>query len=232
MVTFINISELTDHLDQIVKYPDLRRAIKVFHKAASVADDLFIARDALDTMDTLQDDRERLKLFGKALMSHAIILYSRATHSDAPGRGGHIGATKGYSSEQKETHEALIALRNQIIAHAGIARHSFSKSWRIEAPYIWEEHDGFNIGYTSKHAMDNVILRGRFRDLLEKALKTSVKKRNIARDALAEIWNRCRSDQELQGMLGNFLDTYERFHEVSEEIALEQMANPRYKDPI
>ncbi len=26
MVTFINISELTDHLDQIVKYPDLRRA--------------------------------------------------------------------------------------------------------------------------------------------------------------------------------------------------------------
>ncbi len=25
MITFINIYELTDHLDQIVKYPDLRR---------------------------------------------------------------------------------------------------------------------------------------------------------------------------------------------------------------
>ena len=52
MVTFINISELTEHLDQIVKYPDLRRAIKVFHRAASVADDLFIARDALDILDS------------------------------------------------------------------------------------------------------------------------------------------------------------------------------------
>lgn len=231
MVTFINATKLEEYLEDVEKFPELRKAIRGFWRAASVAGDLYSALEALDTMDTLQGDREKLKLFGKAIMSHAVTLYSRATHSDAPGRRGHIGATKGYSDEQKETHDALIALRNQVIAHAGITNHVVSRTWWIEAAHIIEEDDGFLIGFTSKQAMDNVVLRRRFRDVLNKALQTSVTKRNVARDTLSEEWNRHGFHPEIRAVLGSFIDTYENFHDISEEQAIEMLSNPRHKDP-
>ncbi|MBB3394463.1 MULTISPECIES: hypothetical protein [unclassified Rhizobium] len=52
----------------------------------------------------------------------------------------------------------------------------------------------------------------------DKGLRTSITKRNVSRDALAEAWNKFSFDSEIRVVMREFVDTYENFYGISEAL--------------
>ncbi|MER9022513.1 hypothetical protein NKI01_08075 [Mesorhizobium sp. M0815] len=101
------------------RHKDLVRAIKAFHAVESVGLDL---KDAEESIAFLQKiDREvsdETLGLGKALLVHAIVVYSRATHTKAINRFN-VGVMGGYDQALKAKHAEVITLRDKCIAHFG-----------------------------------------------------------------------------------------------------------------
>lgn len=102
------------------KHAQFVKAVRVFHAACSVALDLRAVRLSVDEL--IRIDRAELSPelshLGQALLTHAVINYARATHSQAITRFN-VGVTKAYDARQRSLHNDIIVLRDKCLAHFG-----------------------------------------------------------------------------------------------------------------
>ncbi|TPJ17891.1 hypothetical protein FJW04_10225 [Mesorhizobium sp. B2-7-3] len=113
--------DLTAVIDKLhpTTHKDLIRAIRAFHAVESVVLDL---RDAAESVELLQkighEASDRTSSLGRALLVHAVVVYSRATHTKAIHRFK-VGVTSGYNEALKAKHNEITNLRDKCIAHFG-----------------------------------------------------------------------------------------------------------------
>ncbi|MGO4637271.1 hypothetical protein AB4Z43_02405 [Mesorhizobium sp. 2RAF45] len=113
-----DLTAVVDQLDP-TRDKNLIRAIKVFHAVESVGLDL---RDAAESVKILhgigRENSETASRVGSALLVHAVIIYSRATHTRAVQRFN-VGVTRAYDRALKAKHAEIIDLRDKCMAHFG-----------------------------------------------------------------------------------------------------------------
>jgi hypothetical protein len=103
----------------------IAQAIRSCISNEAIRRDLVDAKRSLELLAELdvelaeQANTEADALLGRALMSQAITLYSRATHTESRDRGSSAPIRKAYAPEQKAKHDRIIAVRNYAIAHWG-----------------------------------------------------------------------------------------------------------------
>jgi hypothetical protein len=114
-----DLSKVIASLDE-VKYKAFIKAVKALHAAFSVELDLEAARLSVTEVEQISNESvsDTLAHRANALLTHAVITYSRATHNKAISRYN-VGVAGGYSSRLRQLHEQITELRDQCIAHFG-----------------------------------------------------------------------------------------------------------------
>jgi hypothetical protein len=94
-------------------------------------------------------------LIGQALVAQAILLYSRATHTTSRDRVS-VHTKKVFTKGQREAHERLVDLRNNVLAHFGHGAGRNEGPWVSEvmvlkvfasAPYLVPSHQWTRANY-------------------------------------------------------------------------------------
>ena len=147
-----DLSAIVDKLEA-ARYKPLVRAIKAFHAAGSVGIDLAAAAESVRLLKgldkTISDETSHM---GSALLVHAVVVYSRATHSKAISRFN-VGATSTYDNLLKARHREIVDLRDKCIAHFGPGK----DGWHVEHVIYLETPKGN--GLTMTHRRTNFSLR-------------------------------------------------------------------------
>ncbi|ODA95175.1 hypothetical protein BFX40_21400 [Mesorhizobium sp. SEMIA 3007] len=113
-----DLTAVVDKLDRR-HHKDLIRAIRAFHAVESVELDLIdVAASVKLLKDIDKGISDTTSHTGSALLTHAVIIYARATHSQAISRFN-VGVTGAYNDALKARHLEIIDLRNKCIAHFG-----------------------------------------------------------------------------------------------------------------
>ncbi|RWQ37047.1 MAG: hypothetical protein EOS20_13270 [Mesorhizobium sp.] len=113
--------DLTAVLDELdaVQHEDLIRAIKVFYAAESVELDLMDVAASVKLLEDIDKAAaEETSHIGNALLTHAVIVYARATHTTSRSRFN-AGVTGAYDGALKAKHLEMVELRDQCLAHFG-----------------------------------------------------------------------------------------------------------------
>ncbi|RWN68716.1 MAG: hypothetical protein EOR99_06075 [Mesorhizobium sp.] len=135
------------------RHKELIRAIKAFHAVESVGLDL---TDVAASVQLLKDiDKaisDQTSHTGNALLTHAVIVYARATHAQAINRFN-VGVTGAYNEALKAKHREIIDLRNKCMAHFGPGK----DHWHDEHVIYLETAKGN--GLTVTHRRTNFSLR-------------------------------------------------------------------------
>ncbi|MGJ4858895.1 hypothetical protein ACN6KF_004900 [Labrys sp. La1] len=126
-----DLTQLAAEIRGIKRLKGFADAIDRFHSAFSLRADLLEARSAIKTLHQIHNNASDRSRFGAALMSHAVILYARATISDQDGRRG-VDVRKAFSAELKAKHLAIADLRNTVVAHYGIPEGKYGLRWHEE----------------------------------------------------------------------------------------------------
>ncbi|MBY5431657.1 hypothetical protein [Rhizobium leguminosarum] len=129
---------------------DFVKAVKVFDAVSSVRLDLQsveVSARALSDMRGHEGDSDVSSL-GLALMTHAVVTYSRATHTKAVERFN-VGITASYNKDDLRVHQSIVDLRNSVIAHFG----SGESGWHDERVVYFE--NGNRAGLTTVHKRTN-----------------------------------------------------------------------------
>lgn len=140
-------------------------AIRKFHTVSSVSVDLNEVKASLEDLDRM----EREHSFGSphvagAILAHAIVTYSRASHSDPISRW-RADVTGAYNEAELKMHKAIVAIRDKSIAHFG-----YGEDWNDER--VIYKMDGDRVGVTTVHRRSSFRreTRGNLATLLKKAL--------------------------------------------------------------
>lgn len=147
-----DLSAIVDKLEA-ARYKPLITAIKAFHAAESVGIDLAAAAESVRLLKgldkSISDDTSHM---GSALLVHAVVVYSRATHSQAVSRFN-VGVTSAYDNLLKAKHREIVELRDKCIAHFGPGK----DGWHVEHVVYLETPKGN--GVTMTHRRTNYSLR-------------------------------------------------------------------------
>jgi hypothetical protein len=95
-------------------------SVRKMHAAMSVGLDLDAVKASVDRLMEMQEnsDGDMPSDLANALLTHAIVIYSRATHTTSKHRYL-VGVTKAYTKEQKKLHKVIVDLRDNCLAHWG-----------------------------------------------------------------------------------------------------------------
>ena len=125
----IDLSAVRDELSKFPAFKEVNKRIGRYAAVNSVARDLEDASASVVSLaavdQTTGDDRSN---FGRPLMTHAVMMYCRATIEDGNGRFK-IGSTRNYTKNQLEKHREIVKLRNKSIAHFGIGEGTYGSGW-------------------------------------------------------------------------------------------------------
>jgi hypothetical protein len=159
--------DLTKALDELKRAganSALIKGIRKFHAVTSVKIDLITTTESVDELqDTLRLSGNTRRV-ASALFLHAVVTYSRATHTNTSSRYN-VGVTGAYDKEQLAQHKAITDLRDKCIAHFG-----YGVEWNDERAILRTEN-GMN-AVTSAHMRStyNDSVLASFNDLLSVAL--------------------------------------------------------------
>lgn len=92
-------------------------AVKKFQSAVSVSTDLDEVKQSIDELRSLKGAAGKSAIL-RALLVHAVIVYSRATHTSAVDRYN-VGVTGAYSAAERKLHRLIVDLRDKSLAHFG-----------------------------------------------------------------------------------------------------------------
>jgi hypothetical protein len=126
------------------------KAVRSFEAAASVSLDLKAVKRSVELLLRYTDEPEERAETGvcDALLTHAVVIYARATDTSSPTRFK-VGADKAYTAGQKETHHKIMLLRNKCLAHFGPGEGLWN-----EDRVIYFENDN-EAGLTTVHRRTN-----------------------------------------------------------------------------
>ncbi|AWC22227.1 hypothetical protein CO731_01683 [Aminobacter sp. MSH1] len=123
-----------------IRHKALIRGIRAFHAVVSVTLDLNHVRMSVDTLRGLDiaDTSHETSQLGSALLTHAVVIYARATHSKAVDRY-QVGVTGAYHhAALKAKHEEIIRMRDKSIAHFGPGKNR----WNDDRVVLLEQDKG------------------------------------------------------------------------------------------
>ncbi|MDV4178753.1 hypothetical protein R1521_09575 [Rhizobium brockwellii] len=181
----IDLTLVRRALEQHDDLGEFTKAIRRFEAAASILCELkYDVIGSLDTLAEIHTDQVAAEKFSGALMTHAVVSYCRATHSDADGRW-HIGATTKYTPDQKKKHEKIVDLRDEVIAHFGVPEEEHGLKWLDERATVRVVGDAENFKFSRTRAY---YLAAAIADLRELAT-ISAARAEVIRDERAKSFN-------------------------------------------
>lgn len=114
-----DLSAASNQFETLGIHPELIKAVRKFHAIESVKLDLNTARNSVAMMLAMEGTTESASMMiCNALLMHAVVTYSRATHTKAIERYN-VGIAAAYDSKLKADHEMVIRLRDKCLAHFG-----------------------------------------------------------------------------------------------------------------
>ncbi|MGR9317267.1 hypothetical protein ACU8LZ_12545 [Rhizobium leguminosarum] len=179
--------------DDLVEYCD---AIDRLGFALSTLTELQDAALALDAIAEIHKDPEALQVVSAGLMTHAIMAYCRATHSDGRGRKK-IGATKKYTPDQKKKHKNIADLRNEVIAHFGIPTQGHGLKWLDERVVVKVVDDAEIYSFSRIRANALAATIADLRELLAASTATAEEVMEERANSLNELNLKHISDQRV-----------------------------------
>lgn len=220
MIPFLDLSALAAELDKDKSHGVLSQAIKLFQHASSTVADLEHVYELLGTLSEIQSDETALSKFADALTAYAVIMYCRATHSEADGRWK-IGIEKAFDAEQKVMHKSVTDLRDTYVAHFGIPRGAYAARWIKEVVALEQDFitGDFSISFPTKRAgmLPDLLLSLNL--LTNTALEVGEQLRKQRCDELAEKWRNATANFEFRSLALQFLTSSASFFGQPEDLA-------------
>jgi len=137
--SYYDLTALSERLSAEERLPALAGKIQRAQDVSSLHADLVMATECLDALDALlatpsQDDNLIKSITEASLLSHAVVLYARATKTTSDERRGYDPRDK-FSPVQKTVHQELCDLRDKAIAHFGSGG-SYTGVWKVERVFL------------------------------------------------------------------------------------------------
>ncbi len=92
------------------------KAVRKFQSTISVSTDLAEVKKSVEELQKMREDVDGH--IARALLTHAVVVYSRASHTKAIERYD-VGVIGAYSPQQREAHKVIVNLRDKVLAHFG-----------------------------------------------------------------------------------------------------------------
>jgi hypothetical protein len=146
---FSDLSALALQLESSGKCPELRKKLRQAWRAQSCLADLTQSQECCEALRSILDrprtaDTPALLTTERALLTTAVILYARATSTS--GQSGERGSIqldrKKLTDDEWKNHNALLDIRNQVLAHVYSTRAVNSHEWHREMFFAVEVNDG------------------------------------------------------------------------------------------
>jgi len=140
------------------------KAVRKFQSAISVSTDLAEVKKSVEELQTMREDLGDKSHIARALLTHAVVVYCRASHTKAVERYD-VGVIGAYSPEQREAHKLIVNLRDKVLAHFGPGQ-----GWHKERVLYLEQEYG--AGITAVHHRvnsDSMVF-----DILDNLLETAI----------------------------------------------------------
>lgn len=175
-----DLTALMTLLDESGAHPELAAAIRRANDVSSAHRDIDEALLALRLLirltsasdETPLDDEDITTVVG-SLMTSAIVLYARATHTPPIGRRPWFGTGK-LSGEMRTVHEKMMYLRDKEVAHFGKGEIIDGAPLLSEALVLRPESATHPIGYLTRRAHNRAELVRRFERLVSTVLALSI----------------------------------------------------------
>ncbi|MFS2179468.1 hypothetical protein ACCC98_26555 [Rhizobium pisi] len=140
------------------------KAVRKFQSAISVSTDLAEVKKSVEEFQTMQEDLGDKPHIARALLTHAVVVYCRASHTKAIERYD-VGVTGAYSAEQREAHELIVNLRDKVLAHFGPGG-----GWHEErVVYLEQDHGDAITAVHHRVNSDSMVF-----DILENLLEAAI----------------------------------------------------------
>ena len=140
------------------------KAVRKFQSAISVSNDLAQVKESVDELQKMRDDVSGSAHIARALLTHAVVVYSRASHTKAVERYD-VGVIGAYSPEQREAHKIIVTLRDKVLAHFGAGG-----GWHDERVlYLKEDHGDAITAVHHRVNSDSMVF-----DILENLLNSAI----------------------------------------------------------
>lgn len=116
--------------------------IRSLSSAHSIRMDIETAYDMIHALDVVQPEARSqtnqinwASSASLALINSAIVLYARATKSESRHRGG-LNFLRDFDTSERETHDLLVKLRDDAIAHFGPGESYDGPAWQREGVFL------------------------------------------------------------------------------------------------
>jgi len=140
------------------------KAVRKFQSTISVSTDLAEVKKSVEELQTMREDLGDKSHVARALLTHAVVVYCRASHTKAVERYD-IGVIGAYSPEQREAHKLIVNLRDKVLAHFGPG-----EGWHEERVlYLEQEHGNAITAVHHRVNSDSMVF-----DILENLLETAI----------------------------------------------------------
>lgn len=142
----IDLTEVAHKLDKLgnkQKFRPVISAIKRYQSAWSIWVDLSTSKKALEAIEDIQDIDPLRQSFADALMTQAIMMYSRAAIAKQDGRNA-VEVRQKLPPDLAKTHHEIDALRDTVTAHYGVPSGHYAQQWANERLVTKITPDGKN----------------------------------------------------------------------------------------
>ncbi|ANL04646.1 hypothetical protein AMJ99_CH03124 [Rhizobium esperanzae] len=164
------------------QYQPLINAIKRAQAAESVSLDLHSVQDSLDALIERGKElkAEMEDIVAPALLTHAIVLYVRASSSSS--ERFKVGFEGAFSPEQRDAHNAIVRLRDKCVAHFG----EDNGNWNSEKLLYIENGESNSLNFVHKRTHVDFYVVMIMKNLLETAIPSVIDRRARAIDKVDE----------------------------------------------
>ncbi|MBZ9953062.1 hypothetical protein [Mesorhizobium sp. BR1-1-15] len=140
------------------------KAVRKFQSTISVSTDLAEVKKSVEELQTMREDLGDRWHIARALLTHAVVVYCRASHTKAVERYD-VGVIGAYSPEQREAHKLIVNLWDKVLAHFGPG-----KGWHEERVlYLEQDHGDAITAIHHRVNSDSMVF-----DILENLLETAI----------------------------------------------------------
>lgn len=146
---FTNLSAIADSLKRNGKHKHLKWTLLRAWRAESCLADLVQAKDCCHALRKRRSDEEGPQkahehIEEKSLLTTALLLYARATHTSGKGvERGSISLERGRLSKSEwKDHQELIGLRNQAVAHVNPEHQTSGRTWHKVVLFAVRQSNG------------------------------------------------------------------------------------------